>query len=140
MGARSGNNYLSAMRKLKSEVWIGGERVADPTTHPALKPVTHSLASLYDMQIEHPAAVLGPSPHHRAALAHFVAALRLDEGEAGALEQFAAGGGAAGENQAEWRLSCRGLRRASQPGSLAARWARPHTGVRAASAGFPRLP
>ena len=36
MGARSGNNYLSAMRKLKSEIWIGGERVADPTTHPAL--------------------------------------------------------------------------------------------------------
>ena len=34
---------------------------------------------------QHPAAVLGPSPHHRAALAHFVAALRLDEGEAGAL-------------------------------------------------------
>ena len=57
MGARSGNNYLSAMRKLKSEVWIGGERVADPTTHPALKPVTRSLASLYDMQIEHPEAM-----------------------------------------------------------------------------------
>ena len=35
MGARSGNNYLSAMRKLRSEVWLGGERIADPTTHPA---------------------------------------------------------------------------------------------------------
>jgi 4-hydroxyphenylacetate 3-monooxygenase len=57
MGARSGNNYLSAMRKLKSEIWIGGERVADPTTHPALKPVMRSLASLYDMQIEHPEAM-----------------------------------------------------------------------------------
>ena len=34
---------------------------------------------------EHPAAELGPSPHHRAALAHVVGALRLDEGEAGAL-------------------------------------------------------
>jgi len=57
MGARSGNNYLSALRKLKREVWIGGERVSDPTTHPAIKPVTHSLASLYDMQIEHPEAM-----------------------------------------------------------------------------------
>ncbi|MGH7914174.1 MAG: 4-hydroxyphenylacetate 3-hydroxylase N-terminal domain-containing protein, partial [Candidatus Binataceae bacterium] len=57
MGARSGNNYLSALRKLKSEIWIGGERVTDPTIHPALKPVTRSLASLYDMQIEHPEAM-----------------------------------------------------------------------------------
>lgn len=57
MGARSGNNYLSALRKLKAEIWIGGERVADPTTHPAFKPVTRSIASLYDMQIEHPEAM-----------------------------------------------------------------------------------
>ena len=57
MGARSGNNYLSSLRKLKHEVWIGGERVSDPTTHPALKAVTRSVASLYDMQIEHPEAM-----------------------------------------------------------------------------------
>jgi 4-hydroxyphenylacetate 3-monooxygenase len=57
MGARSGNNYLSAMRKLKAEVWIGGERVADPTVHPALVHCARSLASLYDMQMERPEAM-----------------------------------------------------------------------------------
>jgi len=31
MGARSGNNYLSAMRKLKADVWLGGQRVDDVT-------------------------------------------------------------------------------------------------------------
>ena len=54
MGARSGNNYLSALRKLKAEVWIGGARVEDPTVHPAFIHCASSIASLYDMQIEHP--------------------------------------------------------------------------------------
>src|SRR5215831_5093546 len=57
MGARSGNNYLSSLRKLKNEVWLGGERVADPTTHPALMQCARSVASLYDIQIEHPEAM-----------------------------------------------------------------------------------
>ena len=57
MGARSGNNYLSALRKLKAEVWIGGARVEDPTIHPAFVHCARSIASLYDMQMEHPEAM-----------------------------------------------------------------------------------
>jgi 4-hydroxyphenylacetate 3-monooxygenase len=57
MGARSGNNYLSAMRKLKADVWIGGQRVEDVTIHPAFVHCARSLASLYDMQGEHPEAM-----------------------------------------------------------------------------------
>jgi 4-hydroxyphenylacetate 3-monooxygenase len=57
MGARSGNNYLSALRKLKAEVWIGGTRIEDVTVHPALVHCARSLASLYDMQGEHPEAM-----------------------------------------------------------------------------------
>src|SRR5271163_4255921 len=57
MGARSGNNYLSAMRKLKAEVWIGGQRVDDVTIHPAFVHCARSIASLYDMQGEHPEAM-----------------------------------------------------------------------------------
>jgi len=57
MGARSGNNYLSALRKLHAEVWIAGERVADPTIHPAFVHCARSLASLYDMQMERPEAM-----------------------------------------------------------------------------------
>jgi 4-hydroxyphenylacetate 3-monooxygenase len=57
MGARSGNNYLTALRKLKAEVWIGGTRVEDPTVHPALVHCARSVASLYDMQMEHPEAM-----------------------------------------------------------------------------------
>src|SRR5208283_2590093 len=57
MGARSGNNYLSALRKLKAEVWIGGARVEDPSVHPAFVHCARSLASLYDMQMERPEAM-----------------------------------------------------------------------------------
>jgi 4-hydroxyphenylacetate 3-monooxygenase len=57
MGARSGNNYLSALRRLKAEVWLGGQRVEDPTTHPSLVHCARSVASLYDMQMEHPEAM-----------------------------------------------------------------------------------
>ncbi|HEY2105623.1 MAG TPA: 4-hydroxyphenylacetate 3-monooxygenase, oxygenase component [Candidatus Binataceae bacterium] len=57
MGARSGNNYLSALRKLKAEVWIGGARAEDPTTHPAFIHCASAIASLYDMQVEHPEAM-----------------------------------------------------------------------------------
>ena len=57
MGARSGNNYLSALRRLKVEVWLGGQCVEDPTTHPALVHCARSVASLYDMQMEHPEAM-----------------------------------------------------------------------------------
>lgn len=54
MGARSGNNYLTALKKLGAEIWLGGERVGDVTSHPAFRNCARSIASLYDMQSEHP--------------------------------------------------------------------------------------
>src|SRR6202041_2074768 len=54
MGARSGNNYLSSLKKLGAEVWIGGARAGDVTAHPAFANCARSVASLYDMQMEHP--------------------------------------------------------------------------------------
>jgi 4-hydroxyphenylacetate 3-monooxygenase len=57
MGARSGNNYLSSIKKLGAEIYLDGQRVTDPTTHPALANCARSIASLYDMQMEHPEAM-----------------------------------------------------------------------------------
>jgi len=57
MGARSGNNYLSALKKLGAEIWLGNERVRDLTTHPAFASRARATASLYDMQIENPEAM-----------------------------------------------------------------------------------
>jgi 4-hydroxyphenylacetate 3-monooxygenase len=57
MGARSGNNYLSTLKKLGAEIWIDGKRAGEVTSHPAFANCARSVASLYDMQMEHPEAM-----------------------------------------------------------------------------------
>jgi aromatic ring hydroxylase len=57
MGARSGNNYLSALRKLKANLSLYGEQVGDPSIHPAFVKRARAVASLYDLQAEHPEAM-----------------------------------------------------------------------------------
>ena len=54
MGARSGSNYLSSLKKLNAEIWLGGERVGEVPSHPAFRNCARSIASLYDMQLERP--------------------------------------------------------------------------------------
>ena len=50
MPARTGEQYLKGLQQQEREVWLGGERVKDVTTHPGLANGARSLASLYDMQ------------------------------------------------------------------------------------------
>lgn len=57
MGARSGSSYLSSLKKLGAEIWIGGARAGDVTAHRAFANCARSIASLYDMQTEHPEAM-----------------------------------------------------------------------------------
>jgi 4-hydroxyphenylacetate 3-monooxygenase len=52
MPARTGRQYLAGLREQEREVWLGGERVRDVTTHPGLKGGAHAIASLYDMQLD----------------------------------------------------------------------------------------
>src|SRR5919198_4443091 len=50
MPARTGKQYLAGLREQEREVWLGGERVEDPTTHPGLRNGARAIAALYDMQ------------------------------------------------------------------------------------------
>ena len=50
MGARTGRQYIDGLREQPREVWLGGERVKDVTTHPGLANGVRAIASLYDMQ------------------------------------------------------------------------------------------
>ncbi len=50
MGARTGEQYLAGLREARAEIWIGGERIDDVTSHPATRNAAHSIAHLYDMQ------------------------------------------------------------------------------------------
>lgn len=60
MGIRTGKQYLEGLRDDR-EVWLGGERVADVTTHPALRRGAESLALLLDRQHQ---------PEHRERLTY----------------------------------------------------------------------
>ena len=50
MPARTGADYLARLRENPGEIHLRGERVLDPTTHPALRNGAHTLAKLYDLQ------------------------------------------------------------------------------------------
>jgi 4-hydroxyphenylacetate 3-monooxygenase len=50
MAARTGAQFIDGLRANPQEIWIGGERVRDPVTHPAFRNIVRSVAALYDMQ------------------------------------------------------------------------------------------
>ncbi|MBT7180948.1 MAG: 4-hydroxyphenylacetate 3-hydroxylase, partial [Acidiferrobacteraceae bacterium] len=49
MGARNGADYLKGIKQRDAEIWLGDERIADVTAHPALRGCAQSIAQLYDM-------------------------------------------------------------------------------------------
>ena len=50
MPARTGKQYLTGLKEQEREVWLGGERVRDVTTHKGLAGGARAVAHLYDMQ------------------------------------------------------------------------------------------
>lgn len=48
--ARTGKQYLEALKSNPPNLWYKGEKVEDPTTHSVFRGITHSLARMYDMQ------------------------------------------------------------------------------------------
>jgi 4-hydroxyphenylacetate 3-monooxygenase len=50
MGARTGKQLIERLATEPPSLWVEGEQVADPTTHPRTANAAHSLAALYDLQ------------------------------------------------------------------------------------------
>jgi 4-hydroxyphenylacetate 3-monooxygenase len=48
--ARTGQQYIEAIRRNPPNLWHDGEQVKDPSTHCVFKGIVQSLAKLYDMQ------------------------------------------------------------------------------------------
>ncbi|HTV50239.1 MAG TPA: 4-hydroxyphenylacetate 3-monooxygenase, oxygenase component [Steroidobacteraceae bacterium] len=61
-GARRGAEVLERLRQRPPALWYRGEQVKDVTVHPALAGGVATLASLYDLQWQHPEVALYPSP------------------------------------------------------------------------------
>src|SRR5215472_965348 len=82
MGARTGRQYLAGLREQEREVWLGGERVRDVTTHPGLKGGARAIASLYDQQCD-PKLIdamtyVSPSSGERVGLSFIIPRTRED--------------------------------------------------------------
>jgi len=50
MPARTGAQFLQGLRDRPRDLWIEGQRVADPVDHPAFRNVRPQHRALYDMQ------------------------------------------------------------------------------------------
>ena len=50
MPVRTGKQFIEGLRQRPREVWLRGERIGDPTAHPAFKRPVETIARLYDMQ------------------------------------------------------------------------------------------
>jgi 4-hydroxyphenylacetate 3-monooxygenase oxygenase component len=61
-GARTGAQFLEGLRRDGRELWLEGERVDDPTSHPKLAGAARALARVFDLQHEEPDVFLMPSP------------------------------------------------------------------------------
>jgi 4-hydroxyphenylacetate 3-monooxygenase len=61
MPARTGAEFLRGLKGGR-EVWLEGERVADPTSHPAFAGAAHALAEVFDLQHQAADVCLMPDP------------------------------------------------------------------------------
>jgi 4-hydroxyphenylacetate 3-monooxygenase len=82
MPARTGREYLDALQKQDREVWLGGERVKDVTTHPGLARGAQAIAALYDMQhdpgLREAMTFVSPSSGDRVGLSFIIPRTRED--------------------------------------------------------------
>ena len=61
MSARTGKEFLEGL-KTPREIWVGNERVADVTSHPAFTGAAQELASVFDLQHAEADRCLVPDP------------------------------------------------------------------------------
>ncbi|MGH7332554.1 MAG: 4-hydroxyphenylacetate 3-hydroxylase N-terminal domain-containing protein, partial [Candidatus Rokuibacteriota bacterium] len=82
MPARTGREYLKGLQEQPREVWLGGERVGDVTTHPGLRRGAEAIASLYDMQYDPPLretmTYVSPTSGDRVGLSFIVPRTRAE--------------------------------------------------------------
>ena len=82
MPARTGAEYVEGLRTRPPELWVEGQRVPDPTAHPAFRNVVRSLAALYDAQhdpaLREEMTYVSPSSGARVGMSFLVPRSRED--------------------------------------------------------------
>jgi len=54
MGIKNGTEYIESLRNRNLEVYVLGERVAEPVDHPIIRPSINALAETYDLAVSEP--------------------------------------------------------------------------------------
>lgn len=82
MPARTGRQYLQGLRDQEREVWLGGERVKDVTSHPGLRRGAQAIAELYDLQhdpaLREAMTFVSPASGERLGLSHIIPRTRAE--------------------------------------------------------------
>ncbi|HUZ85177.1 MAG TPA: 4-hydroxyphenylacetate 3-hydroxylase N-terminal domain-containing protein [Gaiellales bacterium] len=60
--ARTGEQFLEGLRGDAREIWLNGVKITHPLDHPELEAAARTMAGVYDLQHEHAAEMLAPSP------------------------------------------------------------------------------
>ena len=65
----SGDDYIESLRDRGLDVWLFGEKVAEPVDHPIIRPSINAIAKTYDLAIERPelASVISPFTGERVS-------------------------------------------------------------------------
>jgi 4-hydroxyphenylacetate 3-monooxygenase oxygenase component len=79
MPARTGAEFLRGLRDGRA-VWLGGDRIADPAEHPALRGAAEALAEVFDLHHRFPEDCLIPDPEtgEPIATSHMIPRSRAD--------------------------------------------------------------
>jgi len=65
----SGADYIESLRGRGLDIWLFGEKVAEPVDHPMIRPSINALAKTYDLAVEQPelASVVSPFTGERVS-------------------------------------------------------------------------
>jgi 4-hydroxyphenylacetate 3-monooxygenase len=62
VAARTGEQFLAGLNAGEREIWLDGEKITHPLEHPDLRSAALSMGRIFDLQHEHAAEMLAPSP------------------------------------------------------------------------------
>jgi 4-hydroxybutyryl-CoA dehydratase/vinylacetyl-CoA-Delta-isomerase len=68
----TGQDYIESLRGRGLNVWLFGERVAEPVDHPIIRPSINALARTYDLAVEHPELASVTSPFTGERVSRFL--------------------------------------------------------------------
>ena len=60
---RSGADYIDSLRGRDMEIYLFGERVAEPVDHPMIRPSMNAMAETYELALDQPEVAQTHSPY-----------------------------------------------------------------------------